>query len=42
MARAFIDAFTDPDTAGPGGVRHGFFASVDAAPAEGYRAPACL
>ena len=24
---------------GPGGVRHGFFASVDAAPAEGYRAP---
>ncbi len=25
--------------AAPGGVRHGFFASVDAAPAEGYRAP---
>ena len=24
----------------PAGVRHGFFASVDAAPAEGYRAPA--
>ena len=28
-----------PDADGPGGVRHGFFASVDAAPAEGYRAP---
>ena len=28
-----------PRQAGPGGVRHGFFASVDAAPAEGYRAP---
>jgi putative radical SAM enzyme (TIGR03279 family) len=39
MARAFADAFTLPDGAGPGGVRHGFFASVDAAPAEGYRAP---
>jgi NifB/MoaA-like Fe-S oxidoreductase len=41
MARAFVDAFTRPT--GPasalGGVRHGFFASVDAAPAEGYRAP---
>jgi putative radical SAM enzyme (TIGR03279 family) len=40
MARAFVDAFIRP--AGPasalGGVRHGFFASVDAAPAEGYRA----
>jgi putative radical SAM enzyme (TIGR03279 family) len=38
MARAFVDGFTNPDKAGPGGVRHGFFASVDAAPAEGYRA----
>jgi putative radical SAM enzyme (TIGR03279 family) len=38
MARAFIDGFTRPHRAGPGGVRHGFFASVDAAPAEGYRA----
>jgi putative radical SAM enzyme (TIGR03279 family) len=38
MARAFIDGFTNPQKAGPGGVRHGFFASVDAAPAEGYRA----
>ena len=27
-----------PVPSGPGGVRHGFFASVDAAPAEGYRA----
>jgi putative radical SAM enzyme (TIGR03279 family) len=39
MARAFTDAFTRPHSSGPGGVRHGFFASVDAAPAEGYRAP---
>ncbi len=39
MARAFVDAFTRPAADGPGGVRHGFFASVDAAPAEGYRAP---
>jgi putative radical SAM enzyme (TIGR03279 family) len=39
MARAFVDAFTHPRAHGPGGVRHGFFASVDAAPAEGYRAP---
>jgi putative radical SAM enzyme (TIGR03279 family) len=39
MARAFVDAFTVPDATGPGGVRHGFFASVDAAPTEGYRAP---
>jgi putative radical SAM enzyme (TIGR03279 family) len=39
MARAFVDAFITPATKGPGGVRHGFFASVDAAPAEGYRAP---
>jgi len=39
MARAFADAFTHPASDGPGGVRHGFFASVDAAPAEGYRAP---
>jgi putative radical SAM enzyme (TIGR03279 family) len=38
MARAFVDGFTNPDKGGPGGVRHGFFASVDAAPAEGYRA----
>jgi putative radical SAM enzyme (TIGR03279 family) len=38
MARAFVDGFTNPAKAGPGGVRHGFFASVDAAPAEGYRA----
>jgi putative radical SAM enzyme (TIGR03279 family) len=38
MARAFVDGFTNPGSAGPGGVRHGFFASVDAAPAEGYRA----
>ena len=28
-----------PPRADPGGVRHGFFASVDAAPADGYRAP---
>jgi putative radical SAM enzyme (TIGR03279 family) len=39
MARAFVEAFTQPAAGGPGGVRHGFFASVDAAPAEGYRAP---
>ena len=39
MARAFIDSFARPAAGGPGGVRHGFFASVDAAPAEGYRAP---
>jgi putative radical SAM enzyme (TIGR03279 family) len=39
MARAFVDAFTHPASSGPGGVRHGFFVSVDAAPAEGYRAP---
>ena len=39
MARAFADAFARPAASGPGGVRHGFFASVDAAPAEGYRAP---
>jgi putative radical SAM enzyme (TIGR03279 family) len=38
MARAFINGFTRPEQGGPGGVRHGFFASVDAAPAEGYRA----
>jgi putative radical SAM enzyme (TIGR03279 family) len=38
MARAFINSFTSPTASGPGGVRHGFFASVDAAPAEGYRA----
>ncbi len=39
MARAFVDSFAKPGRDGPGGVRHGFFASVDAAPAEGYRAP---
>ncbi len=39
MARAFAEAFAQPAAAGPGGVRHGFFAAVDAAPAEGYRAP---
>jgi putative radical SAM enzyme (TIGR03279 family) len=38
MARAFGRAFTEPAAKGPGGVRHGFFSSVDAAPAEGYRA----
>ena len=39
MARAFSESFLQPSRRGPGGVRHGFFASVDAAPAEGYRAP---
>src|SRR5580700_9166367 len=39
MARAFTEAFTQPASGGPGGVRHGFFASVDSAPADGYRAP---
>jgi putative radical SAM enzyme (TIGR03279 family) len=39
MARAFVESFTNPKRKGPGGVRHGFFASVDGAPAEGYRAP---
>jgi putative radical SAM enzyme (TIGR03279 family) len=39
MTRAFAEAFTRPASGGLGGVRHGFFASVDAAPAEGYRAP---
>jgi putative radical SAM enzyme (TIGR03279 family) len=39
MARSFVQSFTRPTAGGPGGVRHGFFASVDAAPAEGYRAP---
>jgi putative radical SAM enzyme (TIGR03279 family) len=39
MARAFTESFRDPGRGGRGGVRHGFFASVDAAPAEGYRAP---
>ena len=39
MARAFAEAFTHPSSDGPGGVRHGFFSSVDSAPAEGYRAP---
>jgi putative radical SAM enzyme (TIGR03279 family) len=39
MTRAFAQAFSRPGGQGPGGVRHGFFAAVDAAPAEGYRAP---
>jgi len=39
MARSFVQSFTRPGAGGLGGVRHGFFASVDAAPAEGYRAP---
>jgi putative radical SAM enzyme (TIGR03279 family) len=39
MARAFGASFARPTRRGPGGVRHGFFAAVDAAPAEGYRAP---
>ncbi len=39
MARAFSESFARPSHGGPGGVRHGFFAAVDAAPAEGYRAP---
>ncbi len=39
MARAFAESFERPADEGPGGVRHGFFAAVDAAPAEGYRAP---
>ena len=42
MARAFAESFRAPGRGGPGGVRHGFFASVDAAPAEGYRAPRLL
>jgi putative radical SAM enzyme (TIGR03279 family) len=38
MVRAFEAAFAG--CGGPGGgVRHGFFASVDGAPASGYRAP---
>jgi putative radical SAM enzyme (TIGR03279 family) len=38
MARSFAAAFRGD--LGPGaGVRHGFFAAVDGAPAEGYRAP---
>ncbi len=40
MARAFVESFSRPASSGPGGVRHGFFASVDSAPAEGYRARA--
>ena len=39
MARAFTESFARHGQDGPGGVRHGFFAAVDAAPAEGYRAP---
>jgi NifB/MoaA-like Fe-S oxidoreductase len=37
MARAFSAAFAG-HSSGPGGVRHGFFAAIDAAPATGYRA----
>src|SRR5271165_6300944 len=37
MARAFAAAFAGAG-GGPGGVRHGFFAAVDGAPAAGYRA----
>ena len=37
LARAFVESFAHPASEGPGGVRHGFFSSVDAAPAEGYR-----
>ena len=39
MARAFSESFVRPSRGGPGGVRHGFFAAVDSAPAQGYRAP---
>jgi putative radical SAM enzyme (TIGR03279 family) len=39
MARSFAASFARPAGGGPDGVRHGFFASVDAAPASGYRAP---
>jgi putative radical SAM enzyme (TIGR03279 family) len=39
MARSFSESFVRPARSGPGGVRHGFFAAVDAAPAQGYRAP---
>ena len=39
MARSFSESFVRSSLTGPGGVRHGFFAAVDAAPAEGYRAP---
>jgi putative radical SAM enzyme (TIGR03279 family) len=38
MARSFAGAFRG-DTGPSSGVRHGFFAAVDGAPAEGYRAP---
>ena len=38
MARTFEAEFRGGDGAGTG-VRHGFFASVDGAPAAGYRAP---
>ena len=41
MARAFAESFAQPGRDGPGGVRHGFFAAVDAAPAEGYPPRAC-
>ena len=39
MARSFAESFARPTAGAQEGVRHGFFASVDAAPAEGYRAP---
>jgi putative radical SAM enzyme (TIGR03279 family) len=38
MARAFAASFAGEGESA-GGVRHGFFAAVDGAPAEGYRAP---
>jgi putative radical SAM enzyme (TIGR03279 family) len=38
MARSFADAFCGDDASATG-VRHGFFAAVDGAPADGYRAP---
>src|ERR1700722_15830275 len=38
MSRAFVEAFARPGSDAPGGWRPVFFASVDAAPAEGYRA----
>jgi putative radical SAM enzyme (TIGR03279 family) len=40
MARTFELEFRG-DVDGPTGVQSGFFASVDGAPAEGYRAPRC-
>ncbi len=38
LSRAFVESFTRPSAGARGGVRHGFFAAVDAAPATGYRA----